>query len=65
MTGRPTGAGAIWRGLFGTWYNAVLTLLALWFLVELVPPVVNWAILSAKTAPDPAAWWRGSSTRWA
>ena len=47
--------GTIWYGLFGTWYNALLTLLVLWMLAVWVPPVLDWAIFSAKTAPDPAA----------
>ena len=35
------------KNLFSTWYNTLLTLLCLWLLWELVPPLVRWALLDA------------------
>ena len=35
------------QNLFSTWYNTLLTLLCLWFLWEVVPPLVRWALLDA------------------
>lgn len=55
MTSRFLKPGSILHGLFGTWYNALLSLLSAWLIVEWVPPILDWAIFSAKTAPDPAA----------
>ena len=46
---------ALWHGLFGTWYNAFLSLAVIWLLVVWLPPMFHWAILDAKIAPDPAA----------
>ncbi len=46
---------ALWHGLFGTWYNAFLSLAVIWLLAVWLPPVFHWAILDAKIAPDPAA----------
>ena len=33
--------------LFNNWFNSILTLLAIWLLVEVVPPLVDWVLLSA------------------
>ena len=55
MTTRLFKQGSILYGLFGTWYNALLTLLSVWLIVEWVPPLLDWGIVSAKTEPDPAA----------
>lgn len=33
--------------LFSSWTNAILTLLALWFLYKTVPPLLDWLIFSA------------------
>jgi general L-amino acid transport system permease protein len=35
------------QNLFSTWYNSLLTLLCLWLLWEVVPPLVRWALLDA------------------
>ena len=35
------------QNLFSTWYNTLLTLLCIWFLWEVVPPLVRWALLDA------------------
>jgi general L-amino acid transport system permease protein len=35
------------QNLFSTWYNTLLTLLCLWFLWEVVPPLLRWAFLDA------------------
>jgi general L-amino acid transport system permease protein len=55
MTLRSLWPRSIWNGLFGSWYNAILTLLMLWMLIAWVPPIIDWAIFSSKIAPDPAA----------
>jgi general L-amino acid transport system permease protein len=44
-----------WKGLFVPWYNAVLTLLVLALLIVALPPLIDWAVLDAKLARDPAA----------
>ena len=33
--------------LFNGWFNSLLTLLCLWLLVEIIPPLVDWFFLSA------------------
>jgi general L-amino acid transport system permease protein len=38
------------QNLFSTWYNTLLTLLCLWLLWELVPPLVRWVLLDADFA---------------
>jgi general L-amino acid transport system permease protein len=38
------------RNLFNTWYNSLLTLLAIWILVRFVPPIVSW-LLAANWSP--------------
>jgi general L-amino acid transport system permease protein len=35
------------QNLFSTWYNALLTLFCLWFLWQMIPPLVRWAVLDA------------------
>lgn len=46
----------LWRHLFGTPMNAVLSILVGWLLVMSVPAIVEWAFLDASfTAPDAAA----------
>lgn len=36
------------QNLFNTWYNSLLTLLGGWLIVELLPPVVTWALYDAR-----------------
>ena len=36
------------KNLFSTWYNAVLTLLALWLLYMLLNPAIEWATMEAR-----------------
>ena len=38
--------------LFSTWFNVLLTLLALWLVYVLVPPFVQWAFIDADWAGD-------------
>ena len=38
--------------LFSTWFNALLTFLALWLVYVLVPPFVQWAFIDADWAGD-------------
>jgi general L-amino acid transport system permease protein len=35
------------QNLFSTWYNTLLTLLCLWLLWQIVPPLLSWALLDA------------------
>jgi general L-amino acid transport system permease protein len=35
------------QNLFSTWYNTLLTLLCLWLLWQVVPPLLRWAVLEA------------------
>ena len=42
--------------LFNTWYNAVITLLLVWLLFQLVPPVIDWLFIRAiwsDAGPEP------------
>ncbi len=52
----PTRSGPLgWvrANLFGSWADALLTLLILWGLAELIPPLVRWALINATfTAAD-------------
>jgi len=44
------GAGALgWlrRNLFNTWYNSLLTLVIVWALIDVVPALVDWLVVSA------------------
>jgi len=43
----PTARINWWHGLFGTPLNAVLTLLTVLFILAVVPPFVQWAVLDA------------------
>ena len=38
------------QNLFSTWYNTLLTLLCLWLLWQVVPPLIQWALLDADFA---------------
>jgi general L-amino acid transport system permease protein len=42
------------ENLFNTWYNTILTLLALWFLVSTLPDLISWFFLEAQLTPAPA-----------
>ena len=59
------------HNLFSTWYNALLTVLIVWFLAELIPPIVRWVLvdatlLSALGTDNPAAVCRdGDGACWA
>src|SRR5688572_6854439 len=35
------------QNLFSTWYNTLLTLLCLWLLWQIVPPLLGWALFNA------------------
>ena len=43
------------QNLFSTWYNTLLTLLCLWLLWQLVPPLLQWALLDADFSAAPVA----------
>ncbi len=57
--GPPRVSFSLWgwlrRNLFNTWYNTLLTFVALWIIYQLLAAVVPWAILNATVTPDPAA----------
>jgi general L-amino acid transport system permease protein len=40
--------GWLRANLFSTWYNALLTILILWVLLQIVPPLADWLVFSAK-----------------
>ena len=46
--------GTIRKNLFSGWFNTLLTLLTAYLLIKFVPPVFDWAILSATFSEDPA-----------
>jgi general L-amino acid transport system permease protein len=47
--GTPFGNAVLWarKNLFSSGFNSLLTLLFLWLLWELVPPLLNWVIFQA------------------
>lgn len=45
--------GWLKANLFSTWYNVLLTLLALWLLYLVVPPMIQWMVLDAATGSRP------------
>ena len=47
--------GWLRANLFNSWTNTVLTLLAVWLIVRVVPPIFNWAVIDAITGARPAA----------
>ena len=58
----PTPPAIRWiiTNLFNSWFNGFLTLLIIWAMVELVPPILSWVLFdsvlfSAVGAEDPAA----------
>ena len=42
------------KNLFSSWFNALLTLLTAYLLIKFIPPVFDWAVLSATLSEDPA-----------
>ena len=54
------------QNLFSSWFNTLLTLLAVLFLVKLLPPLINWFWLDAVWhAADPATCQAASGACWA
>ena len=47
--------GWLRANLFNSWPSTVLTLLALWLIVRVVPPLFRWAVVDAVTGPNTAA----------
>ncbi len=39
--------GWVRNNLFNTWYNAILTVLIVWAILSIVPPLLRWAIVNA------------------
>ncbi|MGP1396639.1 MAG: amino acid ABC transporter permease [Inquilinaceae bacterium] len=46
--------------LFNSWFNAILTLLILWLLITMVPPILDWVLFSAIFADVPSEVCRGA-----
>src|SRR4051794_17368094 len=46
--------GWLRANLFNSWYNAVLTLLILWLVASIIPPLVRWAIINSTVEPADA-----------
>ena len=44
--------GWLRANLFSTWYNAILTLLGLYILYSLIPPLIDWAFVRADWSGD-------------
>ena len=54
------------QNLFSSWFNSFLTVVAILFLVKVVPPLVNWFVVNAIwTVADPAACKEASGACWA
>lgn len=47
--------GWLRANLFNSWPNTILTLLAVWLIARVVPPLFNWAVVDAVTGPNTAA----------
>lgn len=47
--------GWLRTNLFSTWYNVILTLLILWLLATVLPPLARWMIFEATWATTPVA----------
>lgn len=47
--------GWLRANLFSTWYNVLITLLVLWLLATVIPPMARWTIFDATWAPTPRA----------
>ncbi|EPB9885054.1 TPA: amino acid ABC transporter permease [Yersinia enterocolitica] len=47
--GNPLSRMVFWakKNLFSSWTNSLLTLLCLWLMWQLIPPLLNWAIFNA------------------
>lgn len=45
----PGGRYVTWarKNLFSSWGNSLLTVVCLWLMWELLPPLLNWALLQA------------------
>lgn len=52
--------------LFNTWYNSILTILVVYFLVSVIPPLIEWGIVNAVFgAAEPATCKAASGACWA
>lgn len=56
--------GWLRANLFSTWYNAVLTIVVVWFLIEVIPPLISWALITAHFAAEPDACRRAAGACW-
>lgn len=56
---------AVWRGLFGSAPRTLLTLVALFLLWQILPPLVDWAVLSAVWSGDSAECRSAAGACWA
>ncbi|MDX1710021.1 MAG: amino acid ABC transporter permease [Rhodovibrionaceae bacterium] len=45
--------GWLRKNLFNSWFNSLMTLLAIWILYKFIPPIVDWFIISAQWADAP------------
>lgn len=47
--GNPLSRVVFWakKNLFSSWTNSLLTLLCLWLMWQLIPPLLNWAVFNA------------------
>jgi general L-amino acid transport system permease protein len=61
------GRGLRWlrRNLFNTWYNSLLTLLALWLLYRALAGVLRWGVLTAASGTLPADCEAAAGACWA
>lgn len=68
---RPPAVSISWLGwlhqnLFSSWFNTLLTALALWLLYIVLPPLLNWLVINAVWgAAEPAACKEVSGACWA
>jgi general L-amino acid transport system permease protein len=65
--GAPLGRGVQWlqRNLFNTWYNCLLTVLALWVIYRALTGVLRWGIATAASGTTPADCEGASGACWA
>jgi general L-amino acid transport system permease protein len=51
--------GWLRANLFSTWYNALLTILIVYFLARIIPPIIEWAFINAHWGRQPSDVCRG------
>ncbi|MGI9424633.1 MAG: hypothetical protein ACR2PA_15670, partial [Hyphomicrobiaceae bacterium] len=70
--GEPSGLQLLFKRMFGTWYDTLITIACLALLAWLVPKIAGWGVVEAiwfeedgdKCGPDAGACWAVIDARW-